>query len=99
MSQDAAGAGRGSAREADLAVGRGSYGHPERWSRVLPKAAATLVASFIGFVSVPNELLAYLPLHGVAPRLRDTIVAIWVAVWFVSMCVLFVRLQGRRAQR
>lgn len=80
-------------------MGHGDSDHPEGWGTALSKSAAILAASFAGFVVVPNELLAYLPLHGVAPRPRDAIVAAWVAIWFVITSVLFVRLQRRRAPR
>jgi divalent metal cation (Fe/Co/Zn/Cd) transporter len=85
--------------EVDRRVRRGDSDHPEGWGKALSKSAAILVTSFVGFVVVPNELLAYLPLHGVAPRPRDAIVAAWVAIWFVAASVVFVRLQRRRAPR
>jgi hypothetical protein len=80
-------------------VGQGSYDHPENWGRALSKGAVILITSLVGFVVVPDELLAYLPVHGVAPRPRDAIVAVWVAIWFVATSVVFVRLQRRRGPR
>jgi hypothetical protein len=80
-------------------VGRGTFDHPEGWGRALSKGAVILTASLVGFVVVPNELLAYLPLHGVAPAPRDAIVAVWMTIWFVATSVVFVRLQRRRATR
>lgn len=90
---------RGEGEEVDRRVGRGDSDHPEGWGTALSKSAAILVASFVGFVVVPNQLLAYLPLHGVAPRPRDAIVAAWAAIWFVATSVVFVRFQRRRAPR
>jgi hypothetical protein len=80
-------------------VGRSAYVYAEGWGRALSKSAVLFVVSFVGFVVVPNKLLAYLPLHGVAPRPRDAIVAAWAAIWFVITSVVFVRLQRRRAPR
>lgn len=80
-------------------MGRGAFVHADGWGRALSKSAVLLVVSFVGFVIVPNELLAYLPLHGVAPRPRDAIVATWVAAWFIATSVVFVRLQRRRTPR
>jgi hypothetical protein len=80
-------------------VGRGVYVYAEGWGRALAKTVVLFVVSFVGFVVVPNKLLAYLPLHGVAPRPRDAIVAAWTVIWFVITSVVFVRLQRRRAPR
>ena len=65
--------------------------------RIVLTIPLLLVVSFVGFVIVPNKLLAYLPLHGVDPHPRDAIVAAWVAAWFIATSVLFVRLQRQRA--
>lgn len=80
-------------------MGRGTYVYAEDWGRALSKSAVLFVVSFVGFVVVPNKLLAYLPLHGVAPHPRDAIVAAWTVIWFVVTSVVFVRLQRRKAPR
>jgi hypothetical protein len=80
-------------------VGQGTYDHAEGWGRALSKGAVILAASLVGFVVVPNELLAYLPVHGVGPRPRDAIIAVWVAIWFVAMSIVFVKLQRHRGPR
>jgi membrane-anchored protein YejM (alkaline phosphatase superfamily) len=65
------------------------------WRSAVVRAAILLVASVVAFVVVPDRLLAYLSLH-VAPAVRDLLVTGWIAVAFVGVAVLFVRLQGRR---
>lgn len=62
------------------------------WGRALAWAALVLAVSFVGFLLIPNRLVAYLSLH-VAPRARDALVLLWVALFFVFMGWLFVRLQ------
>ncbi len=59
----------------------------------LARAALVLILSFLGFVLIPNRLVAYLSLH-VVPRTRDALVLLWVIAFFVFMSWLFVRLQG-----
>jgi hypothetical protein len=60
-------------------------------------AAVMLLACYLLFVLVPNNLLSYLSLH-TAPRNRDLLVTFWWAVAFVFACWLFVRLQRTRAR-
>jgi hypothetical protein len=59
----------------------------------LARAGLVLILSFVGFVLVPNRLVAYLSLH-VVPRTRDALVLLWVIAFFIFMSWLFVRLQG-----
>lgn len=59
------------------------------------KAAAVLIAAVVGFVVVPDRLVAYLSLH-VAPRTRDAIVLLWSISWFVALSFAFVLLQRTR---
>lgn len=67
------------------------------WAREIGLAAVMLLASYLLFVLVPNNLLSYLSLH-TAPRNRDLLVTLWWAVAFVFACWLFVRLQRARAR-
>jgi len=59
------------------------------------KAAAVLIAAVVGFMVVPDRLVAYLSLH-VASRTRDAIVLLWSIFWFVALSLAFVQLQRRR---
>jgi hypothetical protein len=55
-----------------------------------------LMASYLLYGLVPNNLLTYLSLH-TTPRNRDLLVTLW---WIVALgfgCWLFVRLQRTRA--
>ncbi len=64
------------------------------WGGAIVRAAILLILSFVGFVSVPDRMQAYLSLH-VVPRTRDGLVLLWVTAFFLFMCWLFVRLQRR----
>ena len=55
-----------------------------------------LVASYLLYVLVPNNLLSYLSLQ-TAPRNRDLLVTLWWVVALGFGCWLFVRLQRTRA--
>lgn len=68
----------------------------EGWGTASWKAILLLIIAVVGFVLVPNQLLQYLPTHGVSPRPRDAIVAAWIVAWFVVASYLFVRIQHRR---
>lgn len=70
---------------------------PEGWGPAAAKAILMLIVAVFGFILVPNYLLQYLPTHGVAPRMRDAIVALWVLTWFIAASYLFVRIQPRRS--
>lgn len=65
------------------------------WGDALVRAALVLIASFVGFVIVPNWLVTYLATRAV-PRTRDGLVVLWVVVFFVAMCYGFVALQQKR---
>jgi membrane-bound metal-dependent hydrolase YbcI (DUF457 family) len=67
------------------------------WLRGVGLAAVMLLASYLLFVLIPNDLLSYLSLH-TAPRNRDLLVTLWWAVAFVFACWLFLRLQRTRAR-
>ena len=56
-----------------------------------------VIATYLLFVLVPNNLLSYLSLH-TSPRNRDLLVTLWWMVGFVLACWLFVRLQRTRAK-
>ncbi len=60
------------------------------------KAAIVLALSWIGFLFVPNRLLAFLTTR-VTPHARDALVTLWVIAFFIGLSWLFVTLQtGRR---
>ena len=67
----------------------------EGWLPAAWKAAVLSIAAIVGFVVVPDRLVAYLSLH-VAPRTRDAIVLLWSVFWFVALSLVFVLLQRRR---
>jgi hypothetical protein len=69
----------------------------EGWGTASWKAILLLIVAVVGFVLVPNQLLQYLPTHGVAPRPRDAIVAACSVAWFVAASYLFVRIQRRQS--
>jgi hypothetical protein len=66
------------------------------WLRAAGLAAVMLVASYLLYVLVPNNMLAYLSLH-TSPRNRDLLVTLWWVVALGFGCWLFVRLQRTRA--
>jgi len=68
----------------------------EGWIPAAWKAAVLLIAAIVGFVVVPDRLVAYLSLH-VAPRTRDAILLLWSVFWFVVLSFAFVLLQRRRS--
>lgn len=72
----------------------------EGWGGALVRGAAALIASFLGFVVVPDRLMSFLSVR-VVPRARDGLVLLWVVVFFVFDCWLLIQLQrrGRRALR
>lgn len=65
------------------------------WLSAAWKAAAVLIAAVVGFMVVPDRIVAYLSPR-VAPRTRDAIVLLWSIVWFVALSFAFVTLQRRR---
>lgn len=71
-----------------------SVGTRESLGVALLKAFIILLLAFVGFAIIPDRLVAYLSLH-VAPRVRDSLVTLWVIVYFIFLTWLFVRLQPR----
>jgi hypothetical protein len=69
----------------------------ERWRRASAMAAALLVVGVVGFVVVPDRLLAFLSTR-TAPRTRDALVVLYVVVFFIAFSWLFVRVQRREAE-
>lgn len=67
----------------------------EGWLPGAWKAAVLLIAAFVGFMVVPDRLVAYLSLH-VAPRIRDAIILLWSVFWFIALSFVLVLLQRRR---
>jgi hypothetical protein len=67
----------------------------EGWLPAAWKAAVLLIAAFVGFMVVPDRLVAYLSLH-VAPRIRDAIILLWSVFSFVALSFVLVLLQRRR---
>ncbi len=68
----------------------------DQWVPALVRAAIVLVLCWIGFLFVPNRLLAFLTTR-VTPHARDALVTLWVIAFFIAMSWLFVALQkGRR---
>lgn len=66
------------------------------WLAAAGRAAVMLVASYLLYVLVPNNLLSYLSLQ-TAPRNRDLLVTLWWVVALGFGCWVFVRLQRTRA--
>ena len=67
------------------------------WLRAVGLAAVMVVASYVLFVLIPNNLLAYLSTH-TSPRNRDLLVSLWWVAALMFGCWLFVRLQRIRAR-
>lgn len=65
------------------------------WAGALARAAIVLIASFVGFVIVPDRLVSYLATR-VVPRTRDGLVVLWVVVFFLALSYGFVALQRKR---
>lgn len=68
----------------------------EGWLPAAWRAAAVLIAAVVGFMVVPDRVVAYLSLH-VAPRTRDAVVLLWSVFWFVALSFAFVLLQRKRS--
>lgn len=64
------------------------------WGAAVWKGLVVLIASFLGFVIVPDRLVSYLSLH-VAPDVRDALGVVWWIAFLVFLSWLFVRLQRR----
>lgn len=65
------------------------------WGGAALRALGILVATFVLFVLVPNQLLTYLSLH-IVPRWRDVMMGVYLVGAFVVGCWMFVRLQRGR---
>jgi dipeptide/tripeptide permease len=65
------------------------------WVRGFAQAAVVILASYLVFVLIPNNLFTYLSTR-TAPFTRDLLVTLWWIVGFVACCWLFVRLQRSR---
>ena len=68
----------------------------ERWGRSSAIGAALLVVAVVGFVVVPDRLLAFLSTR-TAPRTRDALVVLYVVVFFIAISWVFVRVQHGEA--
>jgi hypothetical protein len=70
---------------------------PERsgsgWDRAALWALVLVVLSVLVFIVIPDRAITYLSKH-VAPTARDLVIVTWIAVAFLAMCWVFVRLQG-----
>ena len=62
------------------------------WGRAFGLAAVMILASYLAFVLIPNNLFSYLATRTV-PFTRDLFVTLWWIVAFVACSWLFVRLQ------
>lgn len=74
---------------------RSDGGGATSWPRAVGIAAVMLVASYLLYVLIPNNLLTYLSTR-TSPRNRDLLVSLW---WLAALgfgCWLFVRLQRTR---
>ena len=79
--------------------GRGGGAASERWVPALLRAGAWLATWVLLVYFIPDRLVAYLSTR-VGPDVRDVLVLLWVLVWFVFLCWLFVVLQlGRPRER
>jgi hypothetical protein len=77
------------------AAGTAKSAASEGWGRAIVKAAAVLVLCAVGFLFVPDRLLAFLTTR-VGPKVRDALVAGWVIVFFLALSGGFVALQRER---
>jgi hypothetical protein len=78
-------------------VDRDTGSATERWGRSSAIAAAVLVVAVVGFVVVPDRLLAFLSTR-TAPRTRDALLVLYVVVFFIAISWLFVRVQREEAE-
>lgn len=62
------------------------------WPRAVGIAAVMLVASYLLYALIPNNLLTYLSIR-TSPRNRDLLVSLWWVAALGFGCWLFVRLQ------
>lgn len=64
------------------------------WRDATLRAGLILVLSLVGFMIVPDRLLAFLATR-VEPTLRDALILLWNVVFFVVLAKVFVALQRR----
>jgi hypothetical protein len=64
------------------------------WRDATLRAGLILLLSLVGFMIVPDRLLAFLATR-VEPTLRDALLVLWNVVFFVALAKVFVPLQGR----
>jgi hypothetical protein len=64
------------------------------WRDATLRAGLILLLSLVGFMIVPDRLLAFLATR-VEPTLRDALLVLWNVVFFVALAKVFVALQGR----
>lgn len=69
----------------------------EGWGAASLKAGVALVVAVVGFMVIPDRLLAYLSLH-VRPRVRDTLVSLWFVAFFLALSWTFVAIQRKRGR-
>ncbi len=67
------------------------------WARGIGLAAVVMLASYLVFVLIPNDLLTYLSTRTV-PFTRDLLVTLWWMAAFVAACWLFVRVQRKHGR-
>jgi hypothetical protein len=70
-------------------------GAADSWALGIAKSALLLALSVVAFVLVPDRLLVLLSTR-VSPRVRDTLVLLWVIVAFVGLAWAFVTAQRWR---
>jgi hypothetical protein len=95
---DVVGVGEPSGRQGGVSAMNAGPASRDSLATAAWKALILLALSFVGFMLIPDRLLSYLSVH-VAPRTRDSFVSLWLAVFFVFMTWLFVRLQVTSRRR
>lgn len=63
-----------------------------QWAGSTLRAIALWVLAFAGFVAFPDWLVTH-AFENLRPSGRDALVLAWIALWFVVLSWLFVRLQ------
>jgi hypothetical protein len=63
------------------------------WGAALARGVAIAVLCWVGFLRIPDWLLSHMT--GVSTNLRDGAVTLFVLLWFVVLCLVLVRLQGK----
>jgi hypothetical protein len=78
----------------DPSVRGGAMG--STWAGAVWKSALVLALAALGFLFVPDRLTSFFALR-TGPNTRDLLVLLWVAVFFVFLTWLFIRLQRPRS--